>query len=135
MESFNLLTFAVAPIGNFQLRIFAFCSLKFTPGQKSSSIRCTKRFLRRTCTVQTAFSVFVLIHPQKLRKKKINAAGILFPCENCSMIPSPREYMQILPKNEKKKALSSLPIQIIVYSMYVGLFNFCYKQIMTAIFL
>lgn len=102
MESFNLLTFAVAPIGNFQLRIFAFCSLKFTPGQKSSSIRCTKRFLRRTCTVQTAFSVFVLIHPQKLRKKKINAAGILFPCENCSMIPSPREYMQILPKNEKK---------------------------------
>lgn len=63
--------FAVAPIGNFQLRIFAFCSLKFTPGQKSSSIRCTKRFLRRTCTVQTAFSVFVLIHPQKRERGEL----------------------------------------------------------------
>ena len=66
--NFDLLTFAVAPVGYFQLRVFAFCSLKFTPGQKSSSIRRTEWFLRRTCAVQTAFSVFVLVHSQKLEE-------------------------------------------------------------------
>lgn len=62
LESFDLLTFTVAPVCNFQLRVFAFCSLKLTPRQKCSSIRCTKGFLRRTCTIQAAFSVFVLVH-------------------------------------------------------------------------
>lgn len=69
----------------------------------------------------------------KTRKKKSNAVGMLLPCENCSVMPFPREGMRISPKTEKK-ALPFQPLQILDDSSYLGLFSCCSETVATATF-
>lgn len=67
----------------------------------------------------------------KTRKKKINAVGMLFLCENCSVVTFPSKDIQILSKTEKK-VLPFFGIQIQADSLYLGFFHCCCEMAVIA---
>lgn len=64
------LTFAVAPVRNLQLRVFALGTLELATGQEGPPIGRTDRLLGGAPAVQAAVLVFILIDSQKLQEEK-----------------------------------------------------------------